>query len=159
MAVGSFFLSAAPTAQNSPELHFINSFIQSSLLRSWNFFICVGEKTGRLEIFLKINKRGYPSTYLRPKISINHITFTISCKNICFRVVQRLVQSSRSHATKQWSESSSSRHFEMAKFWIVCVHATPPWAFKVLCSLQFNLFHYVHKIALSETETILGEKM
>ena len=31
-----FFLSAAPTAQNSPELHFclINSFIQSSLLRS-----------------------------------------------------------------------------------------------------------------------------
>ena len=31
-----FFFSAAPTAQNSPELHFrfINSFIQSSLLRS-----------------------------------------------------------------------------------------------------------------------------
>ena len=30
------FFSAAPTAQNSPELHFrfINSFIQSSLLRS-----------------------------------------------------------------------------------------------------------------------------
>ena len=36
MAVGSFFLSAALTAQNSPELHyrFINSFIQSYLLRS-----------------------------------------------------------------------------------------------------------------------------
>ena len=31
-----FLFSAAPTAQNSPELHFrfINSFIQSSLLRS-----------------------------------------------------------------------------------------------------------------------------
>ena len=31
-----YFFSAAPTAQNSPELHFrfINSFIQSSLLRS-----------------------------------------------------------------------------------------------------------------------------
>ena len=31
-----FFFSAAPTAQNSPELHFrfINSFIQWSLLRS-----------------------------------------------------------------------------------------------------------------------------
>ena len=31
-----FFFSAAPTAQNSPELHFrfINYFIQSSLLRS-----------------------------------------------------------------------------------------------------------------------------
>ena len=29
MAVGSFFFSAAPTAQNSPEIHFrfINSFI------------------------------------------------------------------------------------------------------------------------------------
>ena len=36
MAVGSFFFSAAPTAQNSPELQFrfINSFIQLSLLRS-----------------------------------------------------------------------------------------------------------------------------
>ena len=36
MAVGSFFFSAGPTAQNSPELHFrfIISFIQSSLLRS-----------------------------------------------------------------------------------------------------------------------------
>ena len=36
MAVGRFFFSAAPTAQNSPELYFrfINSFIQSSLLRS-----------------------------------------------------------------------------------------------------------------------------
>ena len=36
MAVGIFFFSAASTAQNSPELHFrfINSFIQSSLLRS-----------------------------------------------------------------------------------------------------------------------------
>ena len=36
MAVGRVFFSAAPTAQNSPELHFcfINSFIQSSLLRS-----------------------------------------------------------------------------------------------------------------------------
>ena len=35
MAVGSFF-SAAPTAQNSPELHFrfINSFIQPSLVGS-----------------------------------------------------------------------------------------------------------------------------
>ena len=32
MAVGSFFLSAAPNAQNSPELHFrfINFFIQPS---------------------------------------------------------------------------------------------------------------------------------
>ena len=32
----NFFFSAAPTAQNSPELHFhfINSFIQSSLLES-----------------------------------------------------------------------------------------------------------------------------
>ena len=36
MAVGRFFFSAAPTAQNSPELNFrfINFFIQSSLLRS-----------------------------------------------------------------------------------------------------------------------------
>ena len=36
MAVGSFFFSAAPTAQNSPELHFrfINSFIQPSLVGS-----------------------------------------------------------------------------------------------------------------------------
>ena len=36
MAVGRFFFSAAPTAQNSPELqfHFINSFIQLSLLGS-----------------------------------------------------------------------------------------------------------------------------
>ena len=36
MAVTSFFLSAAPTAQNSPEVHlcFIDSFIQSSLLMS-----------------------------------------------------------------------------------------------------------------------------
>ena len=36
MAVWSCFFSAAPTAQNSPELYFrfINSFIQSSLLRS-----------------------------------------------------------------------------------------------------------------------------
>ena len=36
MAVGSFFFSAAGTAQNSPELQFrfINSFIQLSLLRS-----------------------------------------------------------------------------------------------------------------------------
>ena len=33
-----FFLSAAPTAQNSPELHFrfINSFIQPSLVGSLN---------------------------------------------------------------------------------------------------------------------------
>ena len=36
MAVGSFFFSAAPTAQNSPEIHFrfINSFIQPSLVGS-----------------------------------------------------------------------------------------------------------------------------
>ena len=36
MAVGRFFFSAAPTAQNSPEFHFcfINYFIQLSLLRS-----------------------------------------------------------------------------------------------------------------------------
>ena len=36
MAIGRVFFSAALTAQNSPELHFhfINSFIQSSLLRS-----------------------------------------------------------------------------------------------------------------------------
>ena len=36
MAVGRFFFTAAPTAQNSPELHFpfINSFIQPSLLES-----------------------------------------------------------------------------------------------------------------------------
>ena len=36
MVVGSFFLSAAPTAQNSPELHFyfINSFIQPSRVES-----------------------------------------------------------------------------------------------------------------------------
>ena len=36
MTVETFFLSAAPTAQNSPELYvcFINSFIQLSLLRS-----------------------------------------------------------------------------------------------------------------------------
>ena len=36
MAVGSFFFSAAPTAQNSPELHFrfINSFIQPSRVGS-----------------------------------------------------------------------------------------------------------------------------
>ena len=36
MAVGSFFFSAALTAQNSPELnfHFINSFIQPSLVES-----------------------------------------------------------------------------------------------------------------------------
>ena len=34
MSVGSFFFSAAPTVQNSPELHFrfINSFIQPSLI-------------------------------------------------------------------------------------------------------------------------------
>ena len=34
MAVGRVFFSAAPTAQNSPELHFrfTNSFIQSSLI-------------------------------------------------------------------------------------------------------------------------------
>ena len=36
MAVGSFFFSAAPTAQNCPELHFrfINSSIQPSLVKS-----------------------------------------------------------------------------------------------------------------------------
>ena len=36
MAAGSFFSSAAPTAENSPELHFrlINSIIQSSLVGS-----------------------------------------------------------------------------------------------------------------------------
>ena len=36
MAVGSFFFSAARTAQNSPELHFrfIDSPIQSSVLKS-----------------------------------------------------------------------------------------------------------------------------
>ena len=36
MAVGRGFFSAAPTAQNSPELHFcfINSIIQSSLVES-----------------------------------------------------------------------------------------------------------------------------
>ena len=36
MAVGTFFLSAALTAQNSPELYFrfMNYFIQLSLLRS-----------------------------------------------------------------------------------------------------------------------------
>ena len=36
MAVGSFFFSAAPTAQNSPELHFrfINYFIQPSRVGS-----------------------------------------------------------------------------------------------------------------------------
>ena len=36
MAVGRFFFSAAPTAQNSPELQFRlkHSFIQPSLLRS-----------------------------------------------------------------------------------------------------------------------------
>ena len=36
MAVGSYFFSEAPTAQNSPVLHFcfMNSFIQFSLLRS-----------------------------------------------------------------------------------------------------------------------------
>ena len=36
MAVVRFFVPAAPTAQNSPDLHFcfINSFIQLSLLRS-----------------------------------------------------------------------------------------------------------------------------
>ena len=36
MAVGSFFFSAAPTAQNSPELHFrfINSFIQPTRVGS-----------------------------------------------------------------------------------------------------------------------------
>ena len=36
MAVGSFFFSAAPPAQNSPELHFhfINYFIQHSLVGS-----------------------------------------------------------------------------------------------------------------------------
>ena len=34
MAVGSFFFFAAPTAQNSPELHFRFINIQSSLLRS-----------------------------------------------------------------------------------------------------------------------------
>ena len=38
-AFGRLFFSAAPTAQTSPELHFrfINSFIQSSLLRSLTF--------------------------------------------------------------------------------------------------------------------------
>ena len=41
MAVGRFFFSAAPTAQNSPELHFhfINYFIQPSRVESltlWN---------------------------------------------------------------------------------------------------------------------------
>ena len=36
MAVGRFFFSAAPTVQNSPELHFhfINSPTQSSVLKS-----------------------------------------------------------------------------------------------------------------------------
>ena len=36
MAVGSFFFSAAPTAQNSQELHFcfINSSIQPSVVKS-----------------------------------------------------------------------------------------------------------------------------
>ena len=58
-----FFFSAAPTAQNSPELHFrfINSFIQSSLLRSlkvpfWNLLIFKGtslsiEKLASLFLF------------------------------------------------------------------------------------------------------------
>ena len=43
MAVGRFFFSAAPTAQNSPEPHFrfIDNFIQSSLLRS--LYIVVAE--------------------------------------------------------------------------------------------------------------------
>ena len=47
MAVGRFFFSAAPTVQNSPELHFrfINSFIQPSRVGSLVVrYHCVLEK-------------------------------------------------------------------------------------------------------------------
>jgi hypothetical protein len=47
MAVGSLFFSAAPTAQNSPELdfRFINSFIQpsrvESLVCTTTYMVCI----------------------------------------------------------------------------------------------------------------------
>ena len=53
--IGTFFFSAALTAQNSPELHFrfINHFIQSSLLRSLIFrfqaYLCVIMEVGGAE--------------------------------------------------------------------------------------------------------------
>jgi hypothetical protein len=45
MAVGSFYFSAATTAQNSPELHFrfINSFIQPSLVGSLTALYLAGQ--------------------------------------------------------------------------------------------------------------------
>ena len=62
MAVGRVIFSAAPTAQNSPELHFrfINSFIQSPLLRFllttffWNYkcMICSSEQVTYLSKFI-----------------------------------------------------------------------------------------------------------
>ena len=52
MAVGIFFLSAAPTAQNSPELHvsFINSFIQLSLVGSLMTVKAIVHSTSQEEI-------------------------------------------------------------------------------------------------------------
>ena len=57
MAAGSFFFSAAPTVQNSPELHFrfMNSFIQPSRVESLferkNRDIGSGEYFCRISVF------------------------------------------------------------------------------------------------------------
>jgi hypothetical protein len=70
MAFGRFFFSAAPTAQNSPELHFrfINSFIQPSLvgslilieilmeIRTANFWMTIIESCVMNEEFSLTNK-------------------------------------------------------------------------------------------------------
>ena len=75
MAVGSFFFSAAPTAQNNPELHFhfINSFIQPSL---------VGSLVGSLIVMILIGNKNpgrsntapqriLPAAALRLKLKMN----------------------------------------------------------------------------------------
>ena len=56
MAVMDFFFSGAPTAQNSPELHFrfMNSFIQPSLVRSLrltNFIRFLNERVAEGDAF------------------------------------------------------------------------------------------------------------
>jgi hypothetical protein len=64
MAVWRFFFSAAPTAINSPELHFrfINSPIQSSVLKS-----VVETKQPKRQDFQKSNVEKFILTYFQSK--------------------------------------------------------------------------------------------
>ena len=77
MAVGSFFLSAAPTAQNSPELHFrfINYFIQSSLLRSLLLPVLYyseiyWHRANTLQFWINMNLQGFSNLQKRGKCLI-----------------------------------------------------------------------------------------